>query len=116
MPAHDDARIPDLKFGTGQSVSRKEDPKLVTGRGRFTDDVDMPGQAYAHPLRSHNAHGVIRDLDVNQALAAPGVLAVYTAADTDPSTPTSTNTDTVWLVARDQRGGVAWRSVEITIN
>jgi carbon-monoxide dehydrogenase large subunit len=74
MPAH-------LKFGIGQSVPRKEDPKLVTGRGRFTDDVDLPGQVFAHPLRSHSAHGIVRHLDVGEAQAAPGVLAVYTAAD-----------------------------------
>ena len=45
MLADDDAQVPHLKFGTGQSVSRKEDPKLVTGCGRFTDDViedDLP--------------------------------------------------------------------------
>jgi carbon-monoxide dehydrogenase large subunit len=81
MPDHLDALLPHLKFGTGQPVSRKEDPKLVTGRGRFTDDIALPGQVFAHPLRSHSAHGIIRDLDVGQALAAPGVLAVYTAAD-----------------------------------
>ena len=81
MPDHHDAMRPHLKFGTGQPVSRKEDPKLVTGRGRFTDDIALPGQAFAHPLRSHSAHGIIRHLDVSQALAAPGVLAVYTAAD-----------------------------------
>jgi carbon-monoxide dehydrogenase large subunit len=81
MPAHDDTLLPHLKFGIGQSVSRKEDPKLITGRGRYTDDVDLPGQVFAHPLRSHTAHGMIRHLDVSQALAEPGVLAVYTAAD-----------------------------------
>ena len=81
MPDHHDALLPHLKFGTGQSVSRKEDPTLVTGRGRFTDDIALPGQAFAHPLRSHSAHGIIRNLDVSPALAAPGVLAVYTAAD-----------------------------------
>jgi carbon-monoxide dehydrogenase large subunit len=76
-----DAMLSHLKFGIGQSVPRKEDPKLVTGRGRFTDDVDLPGQVFAHPLRSHSAHGILRHLDVGEALAAPGVLAVYTAAD-----------------------------------
>src|SRR5918996_3409816 len=81
MPDDYDALLAPLKFGIGQSVPRKEDPKLVTGRGRFTDDVELPGQAFAHPLRSHNAHGIIRHLDVGEALAAPGVLAVYTAAD-----------------------------------
>jgi carbon-monoxide dehydrogenase large subunit len=76
-----DAMLSNLKFGIGQSVPRKEDPKLVTGRGRFTDDVDLPGQVFAHPLRSHSAHGILRHLDIGEALAEPGVLAVYTAAD-----------------------------------
>jgi carbon-monoxide dehydrogenase large subunit len=80
MP-NDHDTLPHLKFGIGQPVPRKEDPKLVTGRGRFTDDVDLPGQVFAHPLRSHSAHGIVRHLDVSDALAAPGVLAVYTGAD-----------------------------------
>ncbi|HEX5078367.1 MAG TPA: xanthine dehydrogenase family protein molybdopterin-binding subunit [Geminicoccaceae bacterium] len=75
------APLPHLKFGIGQPVHRNEDPKLITGRGRFTDDVDLPGQVFAHPLRSHSAHGIIRRLDVGAALAAPGVLAAYTGAD-----------------------------------
>jgi carbon-monoxide dehydrogenase large subunit len=81
MPDDHHAMLANLKFGIGQPVPRKEDPKLVTGRGRFTDDVDLPGQVFAHPLRSHSAHGIIRRRDVGEALAAPGVLAVYTAAD-----------------------------------
>jgi len=72
---------PHLKFGIGQSVSRKEDPKLLTGRGRYSDDVDLPGQAHAVVLRSPVAHGILRRLDPAAALALPGVLAVYTAAD-----------------------------------
>ncbi len=70
-----------LKFGIGQPVSRKEDPVLVTGQGRYTDDLSMPGQAWAAVLRSPVAHGEIRELDTAPALALPGVLAVYTAAD-----------------------------------
>jgi aerobic carbon-monoxide dehydrogenase large subunit len=81
MPMSDDPLLANMKFGIGQPVPRKEDPKLVTGRGRYADDVDLPDQAFAHPLRSHSAHGIIRHLDVSEALAAPGVLAVYTAAD-----------------------------------
>ena len=53
MPDDTTRCSPNLKFGIGQSVPRKEDPKLITGRGRYTDDVDLPGQAFAHPLRSH---------------------------------------------------------------
>ena len=48
------------KFGVGQPVRRSEDPKLVRGQGRYTDDVSRPGQAYAVMVRSREAHGVIR--------------------------------------------------------
>src|SRR5437764_14996267 len=69
------------KFGIGQPVKRSEDPKLVRGEGRFTDDVALPGQAYAVMVRSRHAHGVIRGIDVAAARALPGVLGVYTGAD-----------------------------------
>jgi aerobic carbon-monoxide dehydrogenase large subunit len=70
-----------MKFGIGQPVSRKEDPKLLRGEGRYADDVSIDGQAYAVMVRSRNAHGVIRAIDVAEARAMPGVLAIYTAAD-----------------------------------
>src|SRR5215475_6805644 len=69
------------KFGIGQPVPRTEDPRLVRGEGRYTDDVNLPGQAYAAIVRSRHAHGVIRKIDLAPALAMPGVLAVYTGAD-----------------------------------
>ncbi len=69
------------KFGIGQPVRRSEDPKLVRGEGCYTDDLSRPGQAYAVMVRSREAHGVIRSVDVAGAKAMPGVLAVYTAAD-----------------------------------
>ena len=69
------------KFAIGQSVPRKEDPTLLRGRGRYTDDVSLPGQAYAVMVRSQNAHGVIRSIDTDAARKMPGVLGVYTAAD-----------------------------------
>jgi len=69
------------KFGIGQPVLRSEDPTLVRGEGRYTDDVSRPGQAYAVMVRSSVAHGVIRGIDTAAAKAMPGVLAVYTAAD-----------------------------------
>lgn len=72
---------PPLKFGIGQPVARKEDPRLLSGGGRYTDDIALPGQAWAAVLRSPLAHGVLRDLDTAPALALPGVLAVYTGAD-----------------------------------
>jgi carbon-monoxide dehydrogenase large subunit len=69
------------KFAVGQPVPRTEDPVLVQGRGRYADDVSLPGQAYAVMVRSRHAHGVIRGIDVAAARAVPGVLAVYTGAD-----------------------------------
>ena len=67
--------------GIGQPARRKEDPRLLTGRGRFIDDVNLPGQAHGHVLRSPHAHARILDLDSCAAAASEGVLAVYTAAD-----------------------------------
>jgi aerobic carbon-monoxide dehydrogenase large subunit len=69
------------KFGVGQPVRRSEDPKLVRGEGSYTDDVSRPGQAYAVMVRSREAHGIIRSIDIAAAKAMPGVLAVYTASD-----------------------------------
>ena len=70
-----------MKFGVGQPVRRFEDVRLVTGRGRYQDDVVLPRQAYAMFLRSPRAHARIVSIDVQAARAAPGVLAVYTGAD-----------------------------------
>ena len=69
------------KFGIGQPVRRKEDVRLLTGRGTYTDDVNHPGQAQAHVLRSPHAHARIRSIDVTAAKAAPGVVAVLTGHD-----------------------------------
>jgi carbon-monoxide dehydrogenase large subunit len=66
------------KFGIGQPVRRTEDPKLVRGEGRYTDDIGLPGQAYAVMVRSSEPHGVIRGIDTQAAKAMPGVLAVLT--------------------------------------
>lgn len=65
------------KFGIGQPVARTEDPVLVQGLGRYTDDLNLPGQAYAVMVRSSHAHGVIRAVDLAAARALPGVLGVY---------------------------------------
>lgn len=70
-----------MKFGVGQSVSRLEDPRLLTGQGCFTDDVCLPGQLHAAVLRSPVAHASIGSIDTAVARAADGVHAVYTADD-----------------------------------
>lgn len=75
----DDAHL--LKFGIGQAATRKEDLPLIRGEGRYTDDVNVEGQAYAAMVRSPYAHGTIRTIDASEALAMPGVLAVFTGAD-----------------------------------
>jgi aerobic carbon-monoxide dehydrogenase large subunit len=68
-------------FGIGKPVRRKEDQRLLTGRGRYTVDIDIPGQAHAVMLRSPHAHARIKSIDTESALALPGVLAIYTGAD-----------------------------------
>jgi carbon-monoxide dehydrogenase large subunit len=67
--------------GLGASVPRKEDRRFLLGRGRYTDDLTLPGQSYAVFIRSPHAHATIRSIDASQALKAPGVLAVLTGAD-----------------------------------
>jgi aerobic carbon-monoxide dehydrogenase large subunit len=69
------------KFGVGQPVPRTEDPNLVRGQGRYSDDLSLPGQAYAVIVRSSHAHGVLKGIDTAAAQEMPGVLAVYTSAD-----------------------------------
>ena len=71
------------KYAIGQPVSRMEDPVLLTGRGRYTDDINLTGQAYGVMVRSQIAHGVIDAIDLEEARAMPGVLAIYTVADMD---------------------------------
>jgi carbon-monoxide dehydrogenase large subunit len=69
------------EFAVGQGVSRFEDPRLIRGGGRYTDDIKLPGMAHAVVLRSPYAHAKIKSIDTKAAKAAPGVLAVLTAAD-----------------------------------
>jgi carbon-monoxide dehydrogenase large subunit len=68
----------------GQSIPRKEDPRLLTGRGRYTDDVELPNLLHAHFVRSDLARARITHLDVTAARAAPGVVAVFTGEDLNP--------------------------------
>ena len=65
----------------GASLKRKEDARFLTGRGRYTDDINLPGQLYAHLLRSTVAHANLGSVDTSAAEAAPGVHAVFTGAD-----------------------------------
>ncbi|HYA04772.1 MAG TPA: xanthine dehydrogenase family protein molybdopterin-binding subunit [Xanthobacteraceae bacterium] len=65
----------------GDAVHRKEDLRLLTGRGCYSDDFNFPDQAYGATLRSPHAHALIRAIDTAAARAMPGVLAVLTGAD-----------------------------------
>jgi aerobic carbon-monoxide dehydrogenase large subunit len=69
------------KYGVGQPVRRKEDDTLVRGKGKYTDDFSLPGQAYCWMVRSPHAHGIIRSIDTVAAKAKPGVLGIWTGKD-----------------------------------
>ncbi len=69
--------------GIGESLLRKEDERLLTGRGRFTGDIDLPRQVYGQVLRAPHAHADIHAIDTSAAKRAPGVLAVLTGADAE---------------------------------
>jgi len=79
------------KFGIGQPVPRVEDPRFITGRGRYVDDIDLPHLCYGVVVMSPHAHARIKRVDTAKAKAADGVLAVLTGAD----------------VKADQLGGLA---------
>jgi carbon-monoxide dehydrogenase large subunit len=67
----------------GQSLRRKEDPPLITGKGQYTDDMVLPGMLYIEMVRSPEAHAKITSIDTSAALARPGIHAVMTAEDLD---------------------------------
>jgi carbon-monoxide dehydrogenase large subunit len=67
--------------GIGRSVRRREDPRLLSGQGRYSDDFNLPGQAYAIMVRSPHAHARLGAIDITAAASIPGVLAVLTAQD-----------------------------------
>ena len=69
------------EFGIGQPVRRKEDVRLLTGKGRYTDDINVDGQLWAAFVRSNHAHAKILSIDSSAAMALPGVVAVFTGAD-----------------------------------
>jgi aerobic carbon-monoxide dehydrogenase large subunit len=71
-----------MNAGIGSTVRRKEDLRLVTGHGCYSDDFNFPGQVYGAVVRSPHAHALIRSVDTTEARTMPGVLAVLTGADT----------------------------------
>ena len=90
-----------IGHGIGQAVPRVEDHRLLSGGGRFTDDLHLAGEAHAFVLRSPLAHARIAALDTTSAREAPGVIAVFTAADT----AADGLGDLPCLVPRKRRGG-----------
>ena len=71
---------------TGASVKRSEDPRILTGAGRYVDDVKLPGMLHAAFVRSPLAHGRVLAVDAPAARSLPGVVAVLTGADLDAIT------------------------------
>ena len=65
----------------GKSIKRREDPRFITGRGRYTDDLKLAGMTYAAFVRSPHARARVRKIDVATAKARPGVVAIFTGKD-----------------------------------
>src|SRR5215510_9570066 len=94
--------------GFGKPVPRREDARLVTGQGRYSDDFNLPGQVYAQLVRSPHAHARIRRIDATKALGVPGVITVLCGADAladglrvIPHKPIPTNPNEFPLGGRD---------------
>ncbi|MBI2160975.1 MAG: xanthine dehydrogenase family protein molybdopterin-binding subunit, partial [Candidatus Rokubacteria bacterium] len=103
-----DSRTRAARHGFGQPVRRTEDPRLLTGQGRYSDDFSLPGQAYACMVRSPHAHARLRHIDTAGATKVPGVLAVLTGNDAAadglgpiPHRPVPSNPHEVPLRSRD---------------
>ncbi len=70
-------------FGIGASSKRREDVRFLTGKGNYTDDININGQAYVHFRRSEFAHGTLKSVDASAASEMSGVLRIFTGADFD---------------------------------
>ena len=95
-------------YGIGKSVPRREDKRLLTGRGRYAADFSLPDQAYAYLVHSPHAHARVAMIDTAASSGMPGVLAVLTGSDAAadglkpiPHSPVSTNPHEVPLQSRD---------------
>jgi carbon-monoxide dehydrogenase large subunit len=90
------------EFGIGQSVRRREDDRLIVGRGRYMDDINLPDQLHAYVLRSPHANARIAAIDTAEASAMPGVRAIYVGKDVEDVKPLPCMVDSmVKLVRRD---------------
>ena len=97
--------------GIGKSMPRREDARLLTGRGQYANDRSLPGQAYAYLVRSPHPHAKIVRIDAAQAIGGPGVIAVLTGSDAAadglkpiPHSPVPANPHEVPLRSRDGSG------------
>ena len=70
-----------MAYGKSQDGARREDRRLITGKGRYLDDIDLPGMVHAAMVYSDHAHGLIRQINTDKAQMVPGVIAIYTGAD-----------------------------------
>src|SRR5436190_10723772 len=102
------SRVAFAPSGIGKSVPRREDVRLLTGKGRYAADFNLPGQVFAYVLRSPHAHAKIAAIDAAPATAAPGVLAVLSGVDAVadgigpiPHSPVPSNPHEVPLQSRD---------------
>jgi xanthine dehydrogenase molybdopterin-binding subunit B len=71
----------------GKRIRRREDPRLITGTATYVEDIQMPGMLHAAIIRSPHAAANIRSIDIKAAASAPGVVAVFTGADTEKVGP-----------------------------
>ena len=69
------------QFGMGQPIRRVEDKRFLTGSGQFTDDLNLPNQAYMAVLRSPHAHAILKSIDITEAAVCTGVLGIFTNSD-----------------------------------
>jgi carbon-monoxide dehydrogenase large subunit len=95
----------------GQAIRRKEDPRLIMGRARYVDDINVTGQLWAAFVRSPEAHARIVSIDTSAAVAYEGVHAVFTGKDVDLSDPlplawvppgVQVNNSPHWAIAKDE--------------
>ncbi len=78
---------PGTQKWVGQALRRKEDPRMITGRGRYVDDMVVPGMLFMAVVRSPEAHAKITSIDTSAAAALPGIHGVFTGADLDLAAP-----------------------------
>jgi carbon-monoxide dehydrogenase large subunit len=96
------AQVADRVFGS--EVPRKEDPELLRGQARFTDDLAAPGMLWMHVVRSPFAHARIKGVDLSKALAMPGVVAAFSGEDFDWAGPLLM----AWPVTEDIKNPPHW--------